>query len=121
MRSVADYLTNQTKKLTRRQRTNKANQRLANFLGNHVGELFTFLRYLGADATNWRGERAIRPAVVNRNVWGGNRTEAGALSQSWFMSVMQTYHQRLADPFDFLSRQLTATAPLALPLPIAAQ
>jgi transposase len=121
VRSVADYLTNQMEKLVSRLRKNEANQRLANFLGKHVDELFTFLRYPGADATNWRGEQAIRPAVVNRKVWGGNRTEAGALAQSRIMSVMQTCHQRLADPFDFLRRQLTATAPLALPLPIAAR
>jgi transposase len=25
-------------------------------------------------ATNHRAEQAIRPAVVNRKVWGGNRT-----------------------------------------------
>ncbi|TWU32264.1 hypothetical protein Poly41_57490 [Novipirellula artificiosorum] len=33
----------------------------------------SFLRYPGADATNWRGEQAIRPSVVNRKVWGGKR------------------------------------------------
>jgi transposase len=36
-------------------------------------------------------------------------------------SVMQTCNERFADPFDFLVRQLTATEPLTLPLPIAAR
>jgi hypothetical protein len=39
--------------------------------------LFTFLRHPGLDATNWRGEHAMRYAVVNRKVWGGNRTYRG--------------------------------------------
>ncbi|OYP36603.1 hypothetical protein CGZ80_08215, partial [Rhodopirellula sp. MGV] len=68
--------------------------------------------------TNWRGEQAIRPAVVNRKVWGGNRSEAGANAQSIIMSVMRTCMQRLADPFTFLHRQLTSPTPLPLPLPI---
>nr|WP_283435463.1 transposase [Neorhodopirellula lusitana] len=76
----------------------------------NLDSLFTFLHHLGADATNWRGEQAIRPAVVNRKVWGGNRTEVRALARSRIMSVMHTCKQRLADPFDFIRRQLTATS-----------
>jgi hypothetical protein len=30
------------------------------------------------DGTNYHAEQAIRPAVVNRKVWGGNRTLAGS-------------------------------------------
>ena len=33
------------------------------------------------DATNWRAEHAIRPAVVTRKVCGGNRTVRGAATQ----------------------------------------
>jgi transposase len=32
-------------------------------------------------ATNWRAEQAIRPAVVSHKTWGGNRTWAGA--EAW--------------------------------------
>jgi len=35
------------------------------------------------DATNHRAEEAIRPAVVARKVWGGNRTVNGAHSRFW--------------------------------------
>ena len=121
MKVMADRLTMRTWELVRHPKTHAANEHFARFLKKLLDDLFTFLRHPGADATNWRGEQAIRPAVVNRKVWGGNRTEVGALAQSRIMSVMQTCKQRLADPFDFIRRQLTATNPLLLPLPITAR
>jgi hypothetical protein len=33
------------------------------------------------DATNWRAEQGIRPAVVNRKVCGGNRSDRGTAAQ----------------------------------------
>jgi transposase len=60
------------------------------------------------DATNWRAEHALRPAVVNRKVWGGNRTWAGARAQAVLMSVLQTAHLLGTDLMDFLSRLLRA-------------
>ncbi len=107
--------------LVRPPKTHPGNERFAKFLEKHLDDLFTFLRHRGADATNWRGEQAIRPAVVNRKVWGGNQTENGALARSQIMSVMQTLKQRLTNPFDFIRRQLTATNPLPLPLLISAR
>lgn len=121
MKVMAGRLTMQMWDLVRHPKTHAANERFAKFLEKHLHDLFTFLRHPGADATNWRGEQAIRPAVVNRKVWGGNRTEIGAQAQSRIMSVMQTCKQRLADPFDLIRRQLVSTTPLALPLPIAAR
>jgi len=61
-------------------RTHPANERLAKHLAKHYRQLFTFLDagHWGLEATNWRAEQALRPAVVNRKVWGGNRTVAGA-------------------------------------------
>jgi transposase len=32
-------------------------------------------------ATNWRAEQALRPAVTNRKHWGGNKTWQGAHTQ----------------------------------------
>jgi len=118
MKIMAGRLTMQMWDLVRHPKTNAANERFAKFLEKHLDDLFTFLRHPGADATNWRGEQAIRPAVVNRKVWGGNRTETGALAQSRIISVMQTCKQRLADPFEFIRRQLVSTTPLTLPLSI---
>jgi len=96
-------------------KTNEANEKLAAFLYKHLGSLFTFLREPGVDATNFRAEQAIRPAVVNRKVWGGNRTWAGALAQSRIMTTLRTLHQRLQSSFDYLHSALTSTKPQPLP------
>ncbi len=90
-------------------RQHAGNERLAAHLWNHRHELFAFLRHDDIDATNYRAEQAIRPAVVNRKVWGGNRTEAGAAAQSMLMSVLATAAKVGRDAMDFLSRTLRAT------------
>lgn len=95
-------------------KTHPGNETFAAFLERHLEELFTFLAVPGIDATNYRAEQAIRPAVVNRKVWGGNRTAAGAQDQSIIMSVLRTCHQRSLDALDFISRTLRApSVPLA--------
>jgi transposase len=72
----------------------------------HRGDLFTFLRQPGLDATNWRAELAIRFGVILRKVWGGNRTWAGARAQSVLMSVWRTCWQHGRSALDFLSQLL---------------
>jgi transposase len=59
-------------------KTHAANERFAKFLEIHLDEVFVYRERSDMDATNWRGEQAIRPAVVNHQVWGGNRTWTGA-------------------------------------------
>ena len=54
-----------------------ANRHLIKHLRHERAALFTFLTIDGVDATNWRGEQGVRPAVVNRKVWGGNRSRPG--------------------------------------------
>jgi len=92
-------------------RVDAANERLAKHLAKHYDQLFTFLRHPGLDATNWRAEQAIRPAVVNRKVWGGSRTPAGAAAQSILMSVWRTCVQQHRDALTFISRQLRGQRP----------
>ena len=58
--------------------TSAPNRRLAKHLLAQGIHWFWFLIDPTIDATNYRGEQAIRPAVVNRKVWGGNRTWHGA-------------------------------------------
>ena len=65
------------------------NRRLANHLLRERDALFTFLSCPGLEATNWRAEQAIRPMVVTRKVWGGNRTSRGAHTQSILVSILQ--------------------------------
>ncbi|MFZ0713866.1 IS66 family transposase, partial [Mycobacterium sp.] len=79
-----------------------ANRRLAAHLRAHALAWFWFLIDPTIDSTNYRAEQALRPAVVNRKVWGGNRTWAGAQAQAILMSVLRTCAQRLAPGFDFL-------------------
>jgi transposase len=40
--------------------------------------------------------------VVNRKVWGGNRTPRGAIAQSCLMSVLRTCVQQGYDGLDFM-------------------
>jgi transposase len=83
----------------------------AKHLARHRNQLFTFLRHPGLDATNWRAEQAIRPAVVNRKVWGGSRTHAGGRAQSILMSVLRTCAQQHRDSLTFVSRILCGQHP----------
>jgi transposase len=76
---------------------NASNERLAKHLRQQREYLFTFLYCPGLEGTNNRAERAIRPAVIARKVWGGNRTWKGAKVQQILMSVLRTFHQQGKD------------------------
>jgi transposase len=91
-----------------RKRRNKENEKLRKHLFKHWWALATFLWRPRMDATNWLGEQMIRPAVVNRKVWGGNRTPAGAHAQEVLMSVLQTLRFRKRDPIRFLTKLFQA-------------
>jgi transposase len=95
-----------------------ANQALANHLWNQFPSWFTFLTDAAVEATNWQAEQAIRPAVVNRKVWGGNRTEAGAQAQGILTSALQTCKQQAKQAVDFVSQTLRAFGNRLLPRPI---
>lgn len=92
-----------------------ANRRLAKHLRAHALSWFWFLLDPTIDATNHAAEQALRPAVVNRKVWGGNRTWAGAHAQAVLMSVIRTCAQRLQPAFDFLIHVLCSPRPQPLP------
>lgn len=88
-------------------------RKLVKHLVAEAPALFTFLARPDVDATNWRAEQAIRPAVVNRKVWGGNRTWRGAATQSHIMSVLRTAVQQGVDPIGYLTGHARApTTPL---------
>jgi transposase len=105
----ADLLEDALGALVTTPRSNAEHAKFAKHLRNHLGEWFTFLRHADVDATNFRAEQAIRPAVVNRKVWGGNRTWVGAHAQAVLSSVLVTCDQLLRSPLHFLSQVLTAT------------
>ncbi len=72
-------------------------ERFAAHLAVDFPALFTFLWDPSVDATNWRAEQAIRPAVVIRKVCGGNRTRKGADTQQVLAGVVRTARQRNLD------------------------
>ncbi len=75
--------------------------------------IFSFLFDPTLDATNWRAEHALRPAVVTRKMCGGgNRTRRGADSQQVLASVLRTADQRGLDATDLLVTLLTAPTPI---------
>ncbi|MGH8623256.1 MAG: IS66 family transposase [Burkholderiales bacterium] len=87
-------------------------QRFAAHLTVEASALFTFLGDPAIDATNWRAEHAIRPAVMMRKVCGGNRSARGAHTQQVLASVLRTTHQRSLDPTTILTTLLRAARPI---------
>jgi transposase len=87
-------------------------QRLAAHLTTELPALFGFLFDFTVDATNWRAEQALRPAVVNRKVSGGNRSSRGAETQEILSSVIQTARARDLHPRDVLVDLLRAPQPM---------
>ena len=82
--------------------------------------VFLFLRDPSIDATNWRAEQAIRPAVVIRKVCGGNRTRKGADTQQVLSTVVRVARQRGLDLPPLvaeMSRAREPAVPEALRLP----
>lgn len=92
------------------------NRRLLKHLSHERDALFTYLKRDGVEATNWRAEQALRPAVVNRKVWGGNRTSAGARTQEVLASLLRTCHQQARDPTPILIELLRSASPVVAPL-----
>ena len=79
-----------------------------------MGEWFLFLFDLSVEATSNAAERALRPAIVNRKVWGGNRTVAGAHAQSILTSVIATCQLNALNVIDYLSQTLRSTKPVTI-------
>ena len=88
-------------------------ERFARHLANEFPAVFLFLCDPSIDATNWRAEQAIRPAVVTRKVCGGNRTRRGADTQQVLASVVRTARQRGLDPRPLITTLLCAPEPVA--------
>lgn len=109
-RAAATRLDRRMHKLLDPIKTHPANERLAMHLLKHHDQLFTFLRHEGIDATNHKAEQAIRPAVVNRKVWGGNRTETGAAAQAILMTLLFTAAKNGREAIEFISQTLRRPA-----------
>ena len=86
------------------QLSHSENCRFRKHLLRHRYEILTFLYRSDIEATNWPAEQAIRPAVTNRKVFGGNRTEAGARAQEVLASVFVTCAQRGQDALTYFAK-----------------
>ena len=113
-----DVLDDRLLSLIARPRVVPAYQRLANFLWDHFTEWFSFLFDPQVEATNWQAEQAIRPAVVNRKVWGGNRTAVGAKAHGILLSVLETGRRWARPMLDYISQSLRAFGNRLLPRPV---
>jgi transposase len=96
--------------MTREHQPEPSHERFAKHLYHHGERWFAFLADAAVPATNYQAEQAMRPAVVNRKVWGGNRTEAGAEAQAVTLSVLQTCQQQAVAFVDYVSQTLRGVA-----------
>jgi transposase len=91
-------------------------QRFARHLAVELPAIFSFLVDARLDATNWRAEQALRPAVITRKVCGGgNRTRRGADTQQVLVSILRTARQRELDTTEVLTTLLRAPQPIVSP------
>jgi transposase len=103
--------------LSGRPRANEANQTFANHLYNHGEQWLMSLCDPSIPATNHRAEQALKVPIVNRKVWGGNRTEAGAEAQEVTSSVLQTCKNKALDACAFLSNAFRGVLGTLYPTP----
>jgi hypothetical protein len=87
-------------------------RRLTAHLRRERGALFTFLHRDAIPATNFLAEQAIRPAVVNRKMSGGNNTSRGAHTQEVLMTVLHTARKRGLDGIALATQVLRDPASL---------
>lgn len=106
-------LNERTDKLLQMRPRHEPNRRLLQHLQTERGHMFTFLTEPGVEATNWRAEQALRPAIVNRKSWGGNRTPNGARTQQVTMSVIRTARQQDIDPVELMAAAQLSRDPAA--------
>jgi transposase len=114
--AVAGHVTEMIELLYEQAHPHDENRKLIKHLYTERDAIVTFLGRPDVEATNWRGEQAIRPAVVNRKVWGGNRTWRGATTQGTIMSVRRTAAQQGVDTIDYLARYARSPDPARVSL-----
>lgn len=106
--------------LTKRRSANAENATFAKHLEKHAPSWFLFLVDPSIPATNHRGEQALKVPIVNRKVWGGNRTEAGAEAQAVTSSVLATCQKKAIDVMQFFGNAFRGVVGKLFPQPEAA-
>lgn len=82
---------------------------LARRAGIFMNELFTFVEHPEVPDDNNAAERAIRPAVIDRKICGGTRSDHGTKVKAALMTVFATWKVRGLDPID-QCRQMMITS-----------
>lgn len=72
---------------------------------DHLHELFTFVTRPEVPPTNNEAERALRPLVIARKVWGGTRSPRGSTDAMRRATLFHTWHVEDGNPF-LQARQL---------------
>jgi transposase len=114
LRSQTGTLRARLDRLLRWKPTDDENRKLLKHIETERQALFTFLDDLTIPATNYWSEQAIRPAVVNRKVFGGNRTQNGAWALERQTSFFETCRRQKHDPKELLVQLLRAPHPQIL-------
>lgn len=97
--------------------TDDENRKLVKHLLNERDALFTFLKDPSVPASNHWAEQAVRPAVVTRKIWGGNRTWDGAETQWILATTFRTCDQQAVDPEPLIAELLRSRLPHLASLP----
>jgi len=97
--------------------TDEENRKLVKHLLNECDALFTFLKDPTVPASNHWAEQAVRPAVVTRKIWGGNRTWRGAETQWILATTFRTCDQQGVDPEPIITDVLRSRRPRLASLP----
>jgi len=97
--------------------TDEDNRKLLKHLRreHEAGAIFLFLEDPAVQATNWRAEQAIRPAVVMRKICGGNRSERGAFTHETLTTVLVSTRKLGLDPLKLLPDLLRAPPGSVIP------
>ena len=82
-------------------------QALAKEILNDWDAVVAFVNHPELPPTNNEAERALRHAVIARNIGFGTRTREGSLAYSSLLSVIETCRLRDINPWDYIAEVLT--------------
>ena len=81
-------------------------QALAKEILNDWDAVVAFVHHPELPATNNEAERALRHAVIARNIGFGTRTSEGSLAYSSLLSVIETCRLRNINPWTYIAQVL---------------
>ncbi len=88
------WFENELKKIMKKKYSESPARKVQERLHRHLNQLLTCLKYEDVLAENNTAERAIRPQVVMRKIFGGSRSLKGAQAHATNNSVLDTLRQQ---------------------------